>query len=121
LGPDHGRRLRRRAAGEKETMILAHYLILSAALFSIGAYGVLARRNLLIILMSVEVMLNGVNVALLAFSRFYAKNPGNPGHVFVLIVMGVAAAEVSVGLAILIAVFRNRKTVDTGDLKSLQG
>lgn len=98
--------------------MIAHYLIVSAALFSIGAYGVLARRNLLIILMSVEVMLNGVNVAILAFSRLYGDAAG---HVFVLIVMGVAAAEVSVGLAILIAVFRNRKTVDTGDLKSLKG
>jgi NADH-quinone oxidoreductase subunit K len=99
-------------------MTIAHYLVVSAALFAIGAYGVIARRNLLIILMSVEVMLNGVNVALLAFSRMYASAAG---HVFVLMVMGVAAAEVSVGLAILIAVFRNRKTVDTGDLKSLQG
>jgi NADH-quinone oxidoreductase subunit K len=98
--------------------MIAHYLIVSAALFAIGAFGVIARRNLLIILMSVEVMLNGVNVALLAFARFHANSHG---HVFVLMVMGVAAAEVSVGLAILIAVFRNRKTVDTGDLKSLQG
>lgn len=98
--------------------MIAHYLLVSAALFSIGSYGVLARRNLLIILMSVEVMLNGVNVAILAFARYY----GNAhGQVFVLMVMGVAAAEVSVGLAILISVFRNRKTVDTGDLKSLQG
>jgi NADH-quinone oxidoreductase subunit K len=98
--------------------MMSHYLILSAALFAIGAYGVLARRNLLVILMSVEVMLNGVNVALLAFARLHHDTAG---HVFVLIVMGVAAAEVSVGLAILIAVFRNRKTVDTGDLKSLNG
>jgi NADH-quinone oxidoreductase subunit K len=98
--------------------MIAPYLIVSAALFSIGAYGVLARRNLLIILMSVEVMLNGVNVAILAFARMFGDSAG---HVFVLIVMGVAAAEVSVGLAILIAVFRNRKTVDTGDLKSLNG
>lgn len=98
--------------------MMSHYLILSAALFAIGAYGVLARRNLLIILMSVEIMLNGVNVALLAFSRLHGNATG---QVFVLMVMGVAAAEVSVGLAILISVFRNRKTVDTGDLKSLQG
>ena len=98
--------------------MISHYLIVSAALFAIGAYGVLARRNLLIILMSVEVMLNGVNVALLAFARLHQQTTG---QVFVLIVMGVAAAEVSVGLAILIAVFRNRKTVDTGDLKSLRG
>lgn len=98
--------------------MISHYLVVSAALFSIGAFGVLARRNLLIILMSVEIMLNGVNVALLAFARLHGSVQG---HVFVLMVMGVAAAEVSVGLAILIAVFRNRKTVDTGDLKSLQG
>ncbi|HLY76183.1 MAG TPA: NADH-quinone oxidoreductase subunit NuoK [Planctomycetota bacterium] len=98
--------------------MISHYLIVSAALFSIGAFGVLARRNLLIILMSVEIMLNGVNVALLAFARLYGNTHG---QIFVLMVMGVAAAEVSVGLAILISVFRNRKTVDTGDLKSLQG
>jgi len=98
--------------------MISHYLVLSAALFAIGAFGVIARRNLLVILMSVEIMLNGVNVALLAFARLHGNNHG---HVFVLMVMGVAAAEVSVGLAILIAVFRNRKTVDTGDLTSLQG
>ena len=98
--------------------MIAKYLVLSAAMFAIGAYGVLARRNLLIILMSVELMLNGVNIALLAFARLYGDTHG---HVFVLMVMGVAAAEVSVGLAILISLFRNRKTLDTGDLKSLQG
>ena len=101
--------------------MIGHYLVLSAAMFSIGAYGVLARRNLLIILMSIELMLNGVNIALLAFARAHAAQAGHSGHVFVLMVMGVAAAEVSVGLAILIAVFRNRRTVDTGDLKSLKG
>lgn len=100
--------------------MIGHYLVLSAAMFAIGAYGVLARRNLLIILMSVELMLNGVNIALLAFARMHPET-GTRGHVFVLFVMGVAAAEVSVGLAILIAVFRNRRTVDTGDLKSLKG
>ncbi len=98
--------------------MIAQYLLLSAALFAIGAYGALARRNLLILLMSVELMLNGVNVALLAFAKMHASTAG---HVFVLMVMGVAAAEVSVGLAILIALFRNRKTVDTGDLRSLKG
>ena len=92
-------------------------------MFAIGTFGVLARRNLLIILMSVELMLNGVNIALLAFARAHpsVSAGGSPGHVFVLMVMGVAAAEVSVGLAILISVFRTRKTVDTGDLKSLKG
>ena len=104
--------------------MIGQYLVLSAAMFAIGVYGVLARRNLLIILMSVELMLNGVNIAILAFARMHPPVPegsGSPGHVFVLMVMGVAAAEVSVGLAILIAVFRNRKTVDAGDLKSLKG
>lgn len=98
--------------------MIADYLVLSAALFAVGAYGVIARRNLLIILMSVELMLNGVNVALLAFANMRGEGSG---HVFVLMVMAVAAAEVSVGLAILIALFRNRKTVDTGDLKTLKG
>ena len=96
----------------------AHSLILSAALFAVGAFGVLARRNLLIVLMSAELMLNGVNVALLAFARHHASTAG---HVLVLLVMAVAAAEVAVGLAIVISVFRNRKTVDTGDLDSLKG
>lgn len=98
--------------------MISHYLVLSAAMFAIGAYGVVARRNLLIILMSVELMLNGVNIALLAFANKWGSGEG---HVFVLMVMAVAAAEVAVGLAILIALFRNRKTVDTGDLKSLRG
>jgi NADH-quinone oxidoreductase subunit K len=97
---------------------MTNALVLSAALFSIGAYGVLARRNLLVMLMSVELMLNGVNVAILAYSRLWTNVSG---QVMVMMVMGVAAAEVAVGLAILIAVFRNRKTVDTGDLKSLKG
>jgi NADH-quinone oxidoreductase subunit K len=97
---------------------MGNYLVVASALFAVGAYGVLARRNLLIMLMSVELMLNGVNVALLAFSRVHGNATG---QVFVLVVMGVAAAEVAVGLAVLIALFRNRKTVDTGDLKSLKG
>jgi NADH-quinone oxidoreductase subunit K len=96
----------------------AHALLLSAALFAVGAFGVLARRNLLIVLMSAELMLNGVNVALLAFARHHASGAG---HVLVLMVMAVAAAEVAVGLAIVISVFRNRKTVDTGDLDTLKG
>ena len=94
------------------------YLLLSAAMFSIGTYGVLARRNLLIVLMSIELMLNGVNIALVTFSRMHGQSTG---QVFVLMVMAVAAAEVAIGLAILIALFRTRKTVDTGDLTSLKG
>jgi NADH-quinone oxidoreductase subunit K len=94
------------------------YLTLSAALFAIGLYGVIARRNILIILMSVELMLNAVNVSLLAFARW---QPSMDGQIFFLMVMAVAAAEVGVGLSILIAVFRNRRTVDVADLTSLKG
>jgi NADH:ubiquinone oxidoreductase subunit K len=93
------------------------YLLLSALLFSIGAYGVLSRRNLLLVLMSVELMLNGVNIALVAFARFQQNLDG---HVFVMMVMGVAAAEVGVGLALLIALFRNRRVVDAGELTTLK-
>lgn len=101
---------------------MSHYLILSAALFAIGAFGVLARRNLLIVLMSLELMLNGVNIALVTFSRGQAMSPtAATGHVLVLIVMAVAAAEVAVGLAIFIALFRNKQTVDTHDLQTLNG
>lgn len=98
---------------------VAHYLVLACALFAIGSYGVLARRNLLIVLMSIELMLNGVNVALVALAL---KVGGAPhGQVFVLMVMAVAAAEVAVGLAIVIATFRTRQTVDTHDLRSMSG
>lgn len=97
---------------------ILHYLLLASMLFSIGAYGVLARRNLLIVLMSLELMLNGVNVAFVAFGlRFGAA----AGQVFVLMVMAVAAAEVAVGLAIVISLFRTRRTVDTHDLQSMSG
>jgi NADH:ubiquinone oxidoreductase subunit K len=96
---------------------MTKYLILSALLFSIGAYGVLSRRNLLLVLMSVELMLNGVNIALVAFARLQQNLDG---HVFVMMVMGVAAAEVGVGLALLIALFRNRRIVDAGELTTLK-
>ena len=96
---------------------MTKYLILSALLFSIGAFGVLSRRNLLIILMSIELMLNGVNIALVAFARHQLNLDG---HIFVMMVMGVAAAEVGVGLALLIALFRNRRLVDAGTLNTLK-
>tara|TARA_B100001971_G_C18146727_1_gene513485 strand:- start:154 stop:459 length:306 start_codon:yes stop_codon:yes gene_type:complete len=98
------------------------YLILSAAMFAVGSYGVLARRNILIMLMSVEIMLNGVNIALLAFARMHAGTVGAEyGQVFFLMVMAVAAAEVAVGLAILISLFRTRRTIDAGELNTLKG
>ena len=88
---------------------LEHFLILSAILFSIGLYGALAKRNAVVILMSIEIMLNAVNIAMVAFSRF-----GHliTGQVFAIFIMVVAAAEAAVGLAIIIAIYRKRGTVD---------
>ncbi len=104
---------------------MIQYLALSAVIFSIGAYGAMARRNLLIVLMSIELMLNGVNIALIAFARHWVTDPRAAtevaGHAFVLMVMAVAAAEVGIGLALILALFRNRRTVDTGELKELKG
>ncbi len=85
------------------------YLILSGILFSIGTFGFLARRNAISMLMSIELMLNAVNLAIVAFGAF-EKELANQGSVIALIVIAVAAAETTVGLAIVIAIFRNRKT-----------
>ena len=94
------------------------YLALASVLFGIGAAGFLARRNMLIQLMSIELMLNSVNVVLLSFNRV---NPGNhDGQVFAFFVIAVAAAEAAVGLAILIAYYRIKKTIDTDDASLLK-
>lgn len=85
-----------------------HYLVLSAILFCIGVVGVLTRRNALVIFMSVELMLNAVNLTFVAFSHFLKSIDG---QVFVFFVMTVAAAEVAVGLAIIVSIFRNKETV----------
>lgn len=99
-------------------MNVQHALYVSAALFSIGVFGVLSRRNLLIILMSVELMLNGANLAIVAVSRDLAvaspATAAESGQALVLFSMAVAAAEVAVGLSILIALFRHARSVDTG-------
>ena len=94
-----------------------HFLVLSAVLFLIGVVGVLVRRNALIILMSVELMLNAANVTLLAFSRMWGDLSA---HTFALIVIAVAAAEASVGLAIVVAVFRGRRNVEVDRLTTLR-
>ena len=94
-----------------------HFLVLAAVLFLIGMLGVLIRRNALIILMSVELMLNAANVTLLAFSRMWGDLSA---HTFALIVIAVAAAEASVGLAIVVAVFRGRRNVDVDRLTTLR-
>ncbi|NIP90615.1 MAG: NADH-quinone oxidoreductase subunit NuoK [Gammaproteobacteria bacterium] len=94
------------------------YLALASVLFGIGAVGFLTRRNMLIQLMSIELMLNSVNVVLLAFNRAYPAN--HDGQVFAFFVIAVAAAEAAVGLAILIAYYRIKKTIDTDDASLLK-
>jgi NADH-quinone oxidoreductase subunit K len=98
---------------------LSWYLILSAALFSIGLFGVLARRNAIAILLGIELMLNAVNINLVAFWR-YLDPIQMTGQVFAIIVFAVAAAEVAVGLALVISVYRNRKTVVADELDMMK-
>lgn len=97
---------------------LQNYLILGAVLFTIGVVGVLTRRNIIVIFMSVELMLNAATLTFLAFSRYMNDMTG---HVFAFMVMTVAAAEVAVGLAVVIALFRNRETVDVAEASLLKG
>ena len=99
---------------------LSWYLIFSAALFSIGLFGVLSRRNAVAILLGVELMLNSVNVNLVAFWRYGTDVANIAGQVFAIIVFAVAAAEVSVGLALVISVYRRRNTVIADDLDLLK-
>jgi NAD(P)H-quinone oxidoreductase subunit 4L len=95
------------------------YLLVAAALFAMGTYGVLARRNAVAILMSIELMLNAVNLNLIAFWRFMAPASLN-GQVFAIIVFTVAAAEAAVGLALIISIYRNRETVIAEDINLLK-
>lgn len=96
---------------------LQHYLYLSAALFILGMIGVMFRRNVIVILMSLELMLNSVNLTFIAFSKFL----GNiEGQIMVLFIMVVAAAEVAVGLALAVSVFRQRGTVNVNDMNILK-
>lgn len=94
-----------------------HFLVLAAVLFAIGMVGCILRRNALIILMSVEIMLNAANITLVTFARMWHDLSG---HTFALIVIAVAAAEASVGLAIVVAVFRGRGNVDVDKLTALR-
>ncbi len=94
------------------TLGLEHYLVLSAALFSIGLYGALTKRSAVVILMSIELMLNATNITLVAFSR-YIVPALLTGQVFTIFSIVVAAAEATVGLAIIIAIYRSRETIDT--------
>ncbi len=95
------------------------FLVLSALLFSIGVYGVLARQNAVLILLSIELMLNAVNINLVAFSAML-QDAGLSGQVFALFVIAVAAAEVGIGLAIVILMFRNRQTVDVDEMSLMK-
>ncbi len=97
-----------------------HFLVLAAVLFLIGTAGVLIRRNALIILMGVELMLNAANMTLVTFSRMWGGMGALSAHTFALIVIGAAAAEASVGLAIVVAVFRGRRNVDVDRLTTLR-
>ena len=99
---------------------LSWYLVISAALFCIGLFGVLARRNAVAILMSIELMLNAVNINLVAFWR-HLRPEAMAGQVFVLIVFTVAAAEAAVGLALVIAIYRSRDTIVVEKLVVLKG
>ncbi|MGH0035887.1 MAG: NADH-quinone oxidoreductase subunit NuoK [Myxococcota bacterium] len=102
---------------------LEHVIGLSALLFAVGAVGALARRNLIAILMSIELMLNAVNLAFVGFNRLWAERGGESvldGHVFVLMIITVAAAEVAVGLGLVIALVRNRDSLNIEDVSLLR-
>ena len=96
---------------------LNYYLVLSAVVFAIGVIGVLIRRNLIVVLMSIELMLNAVNLTFIAFSRYLGSADG---QVAVLFVMAVAAAEAVIGLAIIISVFRHRQSLDPQEMQLLK-
>lgn len=99
-------------------MDITWYLVVSACVFSIGMAGVLTRRNPLVVLLCIELMLNAANLALVAFSRAHGNQDG---HVFALIVMVVAACEVAVGLGLIVAIFRRKLPIDVDELRELQG
>jgi len=97
---------------------ISYYVGLSAFLFTIGALGVLIRRNPIVIFMSIELMLNSANLAFVAFARWYNVLSG---QIFVFFVMTVAAAEVAVGLALIVAIFRTKKNIDIDQMNTLKG
>jgi len=99
-------------------MLLNQFLFLSAILFCIGVYGVIARKNAVLVLMSIELILNSVNINLLAFAM---RNGNADGHTFALYVIAVAAAEVGVGLAMVLLMYRNRRSIALDDLSEMRG
>jgi NAD(P)H-quinone oxidoreductase subunit 4L len=101
------------------TIGLEYYLVLAAGLFSIGLFGALTKRNAIVILISIELMLNATNILLVAFSRFITPL-ALTGQIFSIFVIVVAAAEVAIGLAIIIAIYRNRDTIDTNKINLMK-
>jgi NADH:ubiquinone oxidoreductase subunit K len=101
-----------------DDLMLNQFLLLGAILFCIGVYGVIARKNTVLVLMSIELILNAVNINLLAFG---AAHGDIVGSVFALFVIAVAAAEVGVGLAMVLIIYRNRSSVDLDDVDSMRG
>jgi len=99
-------------------MLVNQFLILAAILFAIGVYGVVARRNAVLVLMSIELILNAVNLNLVAFAL---RNGSPDGHTFALYVIAVAAAEVGVGLGLVMLIYRNRRTIALDDLSEMKG
>jgi NADH:ubiquinone oxidoreductase subunit K len=99
-------------------VLINQFLLLGAVLFSIGVYGVLARRNGVLVLMSIELILNAVNINLIAFGAYHGSVSG---AVFALFVIAIAAAEVGVGLAIVLLIYRNRRSVDLDDMAEMKG
>ena len=99
-------------------MLVNQFLLLAAVLFCIGVYGVIARKNAVLVLMSIELILNAVNLNFLAFAL---RNGSADGHTFALYVIAIAAAEVGVGLGLVLLVYRNRKTISLDDLSEMKG
>ena len=106
-----------------DQITIHHYLILSALLFCLGLIGIIIRKNILIVLMCIEVMMNAINLTFVALSRYYSnlENSNMDGQLIAIFVMAIAAVEAAIGLGILIALFRSRQTVNTTDLKSMHG
>lgn len=101
-----------------DDLLLNQFLLLGAVLFCLGVYGVLARRNAVLVLMSIELILNAVNINFIAFGALHGSIAGS---VFALFVIAIAAAEVGVGLAIVLLIYRNRRSVDLDDLAEMKG
>ena len=102
-------------------MLLNQFLVLGAVLFAIGTYGVLARRNGVLVLMSIELILNAVNINLLAFGAMRTGEAAVTAQVFALFIITIAAAEVGVGLAIVLLIYRNRTSVDFDEVSAMRG